>query len=61
MISALYETNMLSCILYSASSQSVGRYIAPLGDILFQFRTTQSLLLLLIAARFAEKQQISIA
>ena len=48
---------------YSASSlkqQFTGRHVAPHSDKLFWFRVNQSLLLLLNAECFAEKQQITI-
>ena len=56
---ALYQTNTLSWICYSASSlkqQSADRHVASLGQI-SRFQANQSLVFFLNAACLAEKQQ----
>ena len=50
---ALYKTNRLSCI-FIVKQQSVGRHVTPLGH------ANESLLFLLNAAWFAERQHIAI-
>ena len=53
MMYALYKTNRRSCILI-VKQQSTGRHVAPLGH------ANESLLFLLNAAWFAERQHIAI-
>ena len=60
--SALYYTNMLSWILYSAGSLKQQTWIdmSPHSDTLSWYRANPSLLFLLNAVWLAEKQQIPI-